>query len=976
MRGQLFNQNGYSVEIVLIFTNYFFHYKNLMIKISVAFTIIVLVVSVRSQVVSQESKNYYQFFTEFYNDSEKMSSNSFEQGDLTHALRNYSIWSERLYPEGDFKVAANANYNYTLNFNESNLYSVEPIDVITGEHEWEQLGPVGNNSNTPTVGQIHRITFHPDYSNNQTIYASSGFGGLWKSNSSGMQWSLMNTDNTLPFCGVADVGISSNGTTIFLATGYPDGTVYGTVQPNISSVNPLFTQGVYRSVNNGVSWEPLNKNLLENFKEGGVIRRLLCNPINDQRLIIASSRGVYFCDNSLSKDASWKKGVIRGEAINDLQLRGLAFKPGSPNVVYASGSDIYMSDNGGVEWESITGEGTGLDFKDLLKRYNKFIPDRINIAVTKLNPEILYAYVMGSERFDNKTRMFLFRYENRKWEMITTHKTVSNFDLYSQSYMAIAVSPNDENLVYWGNTIIHSTYTTDSFPAKVNQVMGYATVNGGYVDIHDLVFEPDTKEPKLFAANHGGISSLDLQKLKWSYNNVGLCNSTIWSFDDNDVYSDDIIIALQDHGIRAKQKVGGEYKWRMLNTGGDGYSARIYNDIEKQAYHSNTWRAVYNYDFKTKKIKSLSKGFPKDIPDPDSSPEIFFTNTFPCILHPDYANYYLGFSEIYSRANGHTDPKIRWSLESDIGKTIKPKWQRQITELAISKSNSNVVFLATMGVDNGSNPAAKWHLNPRLFKSETGFINGDWSRDNFKEVELTKEGTGILKTKGNVTIPPVTGIAIHPKNENVVWITFSGYSDQHKVYKSTDGGATWLNDDSNGKLVNLPVNGIAYQDGTNDRLYIATDAGVYTKSQGSDWAKFGDLPNVRVVEIKINYCSGTLKAATFGRGVFETALLNSSNTYSDLRIRKKLVWNEKKYVTNNILITKGGSLTLQDTLYMPFNGKIVVEKGGELNIENGIITNNCGKDWDGVYLLHKKSCYNARNNNVFRHQKNGLVIVP
>jgi ligand-binding sensor domain-containing protein len=73
-------------------------------------------------------------------------------------------------------------------------------------------------------------------------------------------------------------------------------------------------------------------------------------------------------------------------------------------------------------------------------------------------------------------------------------------------------------------------------------------------------------------------------------------------------------------------------------------------------------------------------------------------------------------------------------------------------------------------------------------------------------------------------------------------------------------------------LFNIPVNAIAYQEGTEDRLFIGTDAGVYMSEKGSAWQKFGKLPNVRVTEMKINKSINKLRVATYGRGLWECTL--------------------------------------------------------------------------------------------------------
>ncbi len=874
----------------------------------------------------------------------------FEEGETTEKQRSQLTWAGRISADGNFIEANTANFNYTQQFNADSKPDCRNNKPLVAA--WKQLGPAGNNTNTPTVGQIHRITFHPGYNgkSNKVIFACSGFGGLWKSDDAGDNWQIMNTDNTLPFCGVSDVAVNTKNE-VYVATGYADGTIYGSVQPNVSSVNPMFTQGIYVSADDGESWRPVNAGLMDHFAKGGVIRRLLTDAKNGSRLVMASSAGVFYFTSG-----QWKPGLLNGKKIDDSQLRGLEFKPGSSDTLYASGQNIYRSTDGGSTWEIITGADKGLDFRYLKGQYNDFIPERSNLAVTSLDRNMVYAYIMGREPEKNITRMFLYRFDGSQWEMITTHLSIGNMDLYSQSYMAIAVDPNDPQKIFWGNTIIHTTSADLKRPSQVNQFMSYSVSNGMYVDIHTLIFEPVTDvESRMFVANHGGVSVCTVSQKKWEYKNSGLCNATIWSFDDNETDPDDIIVALQDHGIRTHQEIDGINRWKILNTGGDGYSARIYDDLNKKAYHSNSHATVFEFDFNTIKNTNAYNGFPTDAADPESKPNVFFSKSFPCELDPLTHEPYLGFSEVYKRINNNLYDKNVWQQESDLGKSIVPKWKRQITEMAIAPTDPDRVYLVTMGVDNGTNPEAEWHLDPHFFRSDNGFSNGNWQSNHFKELILSADGSGIPLYKGNVKLPPVTGIAVDPLNENRLWITFTGYSPDHKVYRSDDGGITWVNQDPTSCLHNLPVNGIAYQQGSNDRIYIATDAGVYTKDKDSDWVEYGDLPNVRVVEIKINYCNNSIKAATFGRGVFETTLLPTNNLSPAVYIRNSTTWENDRFVNGDLVILKGSTLTIKGKLHMPAKGRITIGKKGRLIIDGGVITNACGNKWSGVYLQDRRS---------------------
>lgn len=126
---------------------------------------------------------------------------------------------------------------------------------------------------------------------------------------------------------------------------------------------------------------------------------------------------------------------------------------------------------------------------------------------------------------------------------------------------------------------------------------------------------------------------------------------------------------------------------------------------------------------------------------------------------------------------------------------------------------------------------------------------------------------------------PVSGaaptfITIDPNDENNVWVTLSGYSAANKVFQTTNGGTTWTNVTYN--LPNLPANCSVYQPGTSDRIYVGMDIGVYTKDNSSNtWTLLNSaLPNVAVFDMEISPAAPTLlRAATFGRGVYETELV-------------------------------------------------------------------------------------------------------
>lgn len=75
-------------------------------------------------------------------------------------------------------------------------------------------------------------------------------------------------------------------------------------------------------------------------------------------------------------------------------------------------------------------------------------------------------------------------------------------------------------------------------------------------------------------------------------------------------------------------------------------------------------------------------------------------------------------------------------------------------------------------------------------------------------------------------------------------------------------------------------------------------------------------------------------------------LLIKSYIINNYNINTSTVWNSPKIAKADIKISYGNTLTIKSTLIMSENTKIIVEAGGNLIIDSGIVTSNCG--WKGV----------------------------
>lgn len=309
------------------------------------------------------------------------------------------IWAERLYPSGQAMVAGAAMLDYARYFNTT------PNQACSAG-SWQCIGPTGL---IPSIancqgcfpgswgtGQMHNLRFSPNYTTDNTIYGCSNWGGLWRSINRGSSWTPLNTDTQLPFTSVSDIAIDpTNTNTLYISTGEAERSFghYSVKHDGKPTVfTPLFTGGVYRSTNGGATWQNINgvnQQLLDFFPAGGAIRRVRLDPSNPKRLFITSSEGIFKTDDASVAAPVWVKLSAN---IVDAEIKGLEFRPGTPQTMYASGLDIYRSTDGGNTWSSMTGGTTGLNLGSLP---NNFVVRRINIAVSPANTAKVYAYITG-----------------------------------------------------------------------------------------------------------------------------------------------------------------------------------------------------------------------------------------------------------------------------------------------------------------------------------------------------------------------------------------------------------------------------------------------------------------------------------------------------------------------------------------------------------------------------------------------------
>lgn len=167
-----------------------------------------------------------------------------------------------------------------------------------------------------------------------------------------------------------------------------------------------------------------------------------------------------------------------------------------------------------------------------------------------------------------------------------------------------------------------------------------------------------------------------------------------------------------------------------------------------------------------------------------------------------------------------------------------------VNEFAIAPSNNQVIYVVKSGA---------------ILKT----INAGTSWTNI---------TGSLSTS-----LAFANVCVSPTDANKVWVVGGNYTNGSKVFYSSNGGTSWTNITAN--LPNIPGNCLLYEPGTNDRIYVGMDVGVYYRDAlQSTWTLYNaGLPNTPIADMEITPAMpGKIVAATYGRGMWVVDVVPSA----------------------------------------------------------------------------------------------------
>ncbi len=435
--------------------------------------------------------------------------------------------------------------------------------------------------------------------------------------------------------------------------------------------------------------------------------------------------------------------------------------------------------------------------------------DRCTIAVSAMSPNSIWVLTNSNT---------LKRSYNGGLSFTNTAASPSaTASFYGYYDRVLAVSPTDSNYILaFGKNMAKS----------VNNGNSWSTIDNSHrvhVDFHVATINPlrspmpsSGTNATIYVGNDGGIAVSYNGGNSWKNLGNGLMISQIYRASTSRQDTNVMLCGLQDNGTFSRDAAG---NWREV-TGGDG--------MDNAICPKNDNFQISAYQYGNFFLSSDGGVTFNGISYADANTGAWVS---PVVYNPNSTDtIYFGLKNIEASYDGGSTIH---SLTSGL------MFTNGAISLAAAPSASNVLYA------------------------------GDYSRI----MRTTDYGTTWTNiSSGLPSAAAKTFIAVDYKDANKVYVTMSGYLATYKVYMSSNGGATWTNISTG--LPNVPVSCIAVDSSTPGALFVGTDMGVYYRDDSNPtWALYNTgLPNVIVDDLDINYTDYKVRAATFGRGLWEIGL--------------------------------------------------------------------------------------------------------
>jgi len=704
---------------------------------------------------------------------------------------------------------------------------------IAWGNQWINIGPAPITvSGGPYSGRVADIAVDPNDSNHWLIGAA--LGGIWETYDAGTTWVPRTDDQPSQAMG-AIAFANSDPRIVYAGTGEA---VWYT------------GAGLLKSTDGGTTWQ-----LINDMFERSSFSDIKIDPTNSDILLAATNWGQNYpligapdigIFKSTDSGATWVLN-LKGQAW-DLEV-----DPNDFNNQYTSIGDIfgqnrpegaqigiYRSTDAGETWKLIDGPWT-TDPRGV---------GRIELAIAPSNPDVLYVTIQDAVNGvgNDKYLLGLWRTDNA-WDSTPTWVEITlNFNGYVQDgyNLEIIVDPMNENTLFHGALDL---WRCDDCRPGGSQDWNYISRGIIHADQHTMAWA----DGRLIVGNDGGVYSTSDSGNTWENHNTNLSITQFYHGSVHPTAPNFALAGSQDNGT---SKWTGTDEWQKILRADGSDNAISSSNPDTHWAVSQQWgrwlgikktmdgglhyyRASSGLDWQNGDWLPLFEMCP-------ANHDIFITGT-DNIWRTD--NFF---------SSGTSSPS--WYSNSEDFQVIRDSttYHQYISALAFAQSDSNC---GTYAFGAGA-------YRQTLLGLKVGYLR------------LTiDEGTNWFDIDTNNDVPdrPVTDLAFHPENPEILYVTLGDYNERTPdqpghvfLTRNALSGPfrVWFNVSP---PVNVPHNTILLDPLDPNIVYVGTDRGVWRRNSDKTWTHMGPssgMPNTAVYDLQANTL-GDIFAFTFGRGAYK-----------------------------------------------------------------------------------------------------------
>jgi photosystem II stability/assembly factor-like uncharacterized protein len=742
-------------------------------------------------------------------------------------------------------------FSFSINAQQFDIHKFKNIKT-------RAIGPAGMSGR---VTSIDVVTNNPEI-----IYVGTASGGLWKSESGGVDWTPIFDDQLAMSIGAVAIQ-QSNPDVIWAGTGEGN--------PRNSLTGGY---GLYKSLDAGKTWKLVGLEKTRN------IHKIVIDKDNPNVVYVGAigspwgdhpERGVY---KTIDGGKTWSKSLFVN---NKTGCADLVIDPSNPNKLIASmwehsrkpwtfnsggeGSGMYITYDGGENWKKIT-EKEGLPKGDL---------GRIGLAIAPSNPKIIYALIEAK-----KNGLYKSEDGGFKWELVNDKSSgrgpegIGNRPFY---YSDLFVDSSNENRIYSVFTYVN---VSEDGGKSFHQLMpAYGTTVGVHPDHHAWWIHP-TNPKYMIDGNDGGLNITHDRGKTWRF----VENLPIGQFYHINVdmeFPYNVYGGLQDNGswvgpayVLKDQGIRNSY-WQELMFG-DGFDVVPDPKDSRFGYAMSQQGNVGRYDLKTGNTKMIRPTHP--------NPDIklrFNWNSAIAMNPTDNETIYFGSQFVHKS----TDKGFTWNLISPDLTSNNPEKQKQ--------HESGGITMDATGAEN--------HCSILAIEPSTLDQNILWVGTDDGNIQLTLDGgTTWENVSKNIKGMPkeawVAQIRSSKFKKGEAYVIVNNYRQfdfNPYLYRTKDFGKTWENilnekDETFGYTLSI-IQDIEEP----NLLFLGTEYGLYISiDEGEEWTKWtNNYPNVSTMDLAIHPREHDLVIGTFGRAIY---------VLDDIRPFRALASNGKQILDKTI----------------------------------------------------------------------------